>query len=121
MISRRALIGAGLGTATLAACPALATADPPRLLVVDPTLLSGAPPLGAIAARGPALLRALLPRMDGWRHIDALLGEADAQMLHELIRFDRGPRWTATPLPAGVRTEAGRLLRPARKVIATRA
>ena len=123
-ISRRNFIGAGLAAAELAHCPVLAAAlarsHQPVIVIADPAVLLAPPPLGALTASGSELLRALLPILDSWQRIEAVLREADLQMLAELVRFEPSMRWASARLPANCETIAGRLGHPACVSVATR-
>lgn len=119
-MSRRIFMASGFGATMLAPHAGFAFVPERCLLkVADPNLLHAPLPSGAIiAASGNALLAALLPHLDGWRRIEAVLGEADAKMLGELVRFEPGLRWSAVSLLADSRTFAGCLRRPAYGVFA---
>lgn len=120
MISRRTLLISGIGTAaTLVARPALAQREPFDLVIVDPALVSAAPPSGTIAASGPALLQAALALIGSRGRLDAFVGPADAVLLAEVVRFRIRLCWKAVPLQFGSQTIVGRLTRPAQRVIAT--
>jgi len=118
-LTRRTFVAGSIGSAALASFPADLRAAQPGLLVADPALLTAAPPFGTITASGPKLLAALLPLMGQWQRIDAVLGEADAEMLAQLVRFQPRLRWQAERAAAGTATFAGILDRPARVAIAT--
>ena len=113
-LTRRTLIASSIGSAALASIPAALRAAPPGLLVADPALLTAAPPFGTIAASGTELMAALLSLMGQWQRIEAVLGDADAEMLSQMVRFQPGLRWSAVRAEAGVATFAGILSRPAR-------
>jgi len=66
------------------------------------------------------LLAALIPRIAEWQRIEAVVGEADAIMLAELIRCLPRTQWPATSLSAGSKKPLGRLLRSAQLVNVTR-
>lgn len=118
-LTRRTFVAGSIGSVALASIPAAVRAAGPGLLVADPALLTAAPPVGTIAANGPELLAALLPLMGQWQRIEAVLGEADTEMLAQMVRFQPGLRWSTERVRAGTSTFAGILYRPARLAIAT--
>ena len=118
-LTRRTLIASSIGSAALASIPAALRAAPPGLLVADPALLTAAPPVGTIAASGTDLMAALMSLMGLWQRIEAVLSEADVEMLAQMVRFQPGLRWSAERAAAGTATFAGMLDRPARIAIAT--
>jgi len=121
MISRRAVIATGVGVAVLSVAPAMARSAPSGLLIVNPDLLSGAPPRGTLVAGGHGLMDAVLPQLGGLQRIDGLVCDADARMLAELVRFIPGFRLEMQAVPAGVPTVLGKSLHRALLVTAIRA
>jgi len=120
MMTRRTLLVASAGAATLSAFPALAWTEKFDLVIADPQLLRMPPVAGVLTARGPELFATLLPRLQDWRSIYAVVTEADLRLLAELVRFSPRLRWQEATLGPDTNTPAGRLGRVARVAIARR-
>lgn len=119
-VTRRTFVAGTLGSAALAALPVAGRASSPGLLVADPALLTAAPSAGTLAASGTELLTALLPQVDRWPRIEAVLGHADTEMLAQLVRFQPGLRWSVVRVEAGTSTAAGVVNSAALLAIATK-
>lgn len=118
-LTRRTFVAGSIGTAVLASVPVVARAASQSLLVANPALLTAAPPSGTIAASGPELLAALLPLMNHWHRIEAVLDDADMEMFAQLVRFRPGLRLSTEWAQAGCATAVGILHHSARMAIAT--
>ncbi len=118
MITRRAFIGAGAGTAAILSRPGLASAAPAPLLVADPALFHSVPSHGVITLRGQQLAEALGARLAAAGSIEAWVSEADARMLAELVRFLPALRLASASVASGTDTPLGRLRAPGQALAA---
>jgi hypothetical protein len=120
-VTRRIFVAGSLGSLAAVSLPTLARpVEPAVLLVADPALIVGAPALGTIIGSGNALLSRLLPLADKWHRIEAILGDADMEMLAQIVRFQPGLRWSCDRVEAGLVVYAGVVRHAARLGLATR-
>lgn len=119
-VSRRSFVAGTAGAGLLAHAPGLASPVNAGLRLVAPGLVTGLGLSGTITATGDRLMATMLARRGTWHSIEAVMGEADMQLLAELVRFEPGLRWSAELLPAGISTFAGTTLRTAYAITAAR-
>lgn len=119
-LSRRLFVAGTAGAGVLAHVPGFARTPAVGLRITAPDLTGGTATSGTIIATGNSLMATMLPRLGQWHSIEAVLNEADMQLLAELVRFEPGLRWSAEALPAGSATFAGITLRKAYAISASR-
>lgn len=119
-LSRRTMIASSAAVTALAPLHPVIGAPVRPLRIASPGLLYSSPDSGVMSVTSHELYKALAPHLARPLDLEAVVDEADAQLLWELLRFEAGLRWNAVPIPAESQTFAGRLCRDAQLVTAAK-
>lgn len=118
-ITRRTLIVSGMAATALGPLRPVIAMPLRTLRIADPSLLHILPVGETITSSGHELLKRLLPLIERATSLEAVVREADARLISELIKFQRRVQWQSTTQRVGQQTFAGSLRQDAQVVRAS--